>query len=213
MDLILAREFMKKIMTSEQRHYMMNMITYNISPTLKGAKPATVITLSNNNKGLYEAWLKYGKEYLETVEIEAFELVHSADTVIILFYYKEILDNHLNKNENKSFLNSLGYDLHMTLHEKLNLLRQRYVKYQCPHEIGLFLGIPLKDVLGFLRWQGMDYLACGYWKVYENKEQALNTFKSYDSCKVEFAKLYLEGVDLWSSVRYINLTTDKTEFL
>lgn len=213
MELMLVREFMKKIITSEERDYMMNMITYNISPTLKGIKPSTLITLSNNNKGLYGAWLKYGEEYLNTIEIEAFELVHSADTVIILFYHSKVLDSHLNKYENKSFLKSLGYSSDMTLHEKLHLLKQRYAKYKCPHEIGLFLGIPLKDVLGFLRCQGKDCLACGYWKVYEDEEGAVNIFKSYDRCKIEFAKLYLEGFDLWSSVRYINITTDKTEFL
>ena len=31
-----------------------------------------------------------------------------------------------------------------------------------PHEIGLLLGYPVEDVLGFIRYQGKNYLYTGY---------------------------------------------------
>lgn len=203
MDLILVREFMNRIVSLDRKEFMMNMITFNISPTIKGVKPSTLITLSNNNRSLYESWLEYGEEYKKSLNIECFELAHSNETIILLFYNKDSLSKYLNYKDNRLFLQNIGYDSLMTLEEKLNFLKERYSLYKCPHEIGIFLGIPVEDVLGFLKCNGRDCLACGYWKVYDNKSEALRTFEQYNKCKSNFAKLYLEGVDLLSSIRHI----------
>lgn len=204
MEVVLVREFMNKIVSLNNRDFMMNMITFNISPTINGVKPSTLITLSNNNRSLYEAWLEYGEEYKKSLNIECFELVHSNETIIVLFYNKESLTRYLNQKNNKAFLQNLGYDSSMTLKEKLNMLKERYSLYKCPHEIGIFLGIPVEDVLGFLKCNGRDCLACGYWKVYDNEKEALKVFEKYNKCKSKFARLYLEGMDLLSSISHIN---------
>lgn len=39
---------------------------------------------------------------------------------------------------------------------------------QFPHEMGLLLGYPIEDVVGFMEHSGKEYLYSGYWKVYEN---------------------------------------------
>lgn len=203
MDLILVREFMNRIINLDKKEFMMNMITFNISPTINGVKPSTLITLSNNNKSLYDAWLEYGEEYKRSLNIECFELVHSNETIILLFYNNDSLNKYLNLKNNKIFLENIGYESYMLLEQKLSLLKDRYSLYKCPHEIGIFLGIPVEDVLGFLKCNGKDCLACGYWKVYDNKSEALRTFEQFNKCKSNFAKLYLEGVDLLSSIRHI----------
>ena len=38
-----------------------------------------------------------------------------------------------------------------------------------PHEIGLFLGYPVEDVLGFIENAGQNCKCCGCWKVYCNE--------------------------------------------
>ena len=35
-----------------------------------------------------------------------------------------------------------------------------------PHEIGVFLGYPLEDVVGFIRHRGKCFTCCGCWKSY-----------------------------------------------
>lgn len=65
-----------------------------------------------------------------------------------------------------------------------------------PHEIGLFLGYPLEDVLGFIENGGKNCLACGCWKVYSNECAALNAFRRYEKCKSVYQRLFAQGCPL-----------------
>ena len=62
-----------------------------------------------------------------------------------------------------------------------------------PHEIGLFLGYPPRDVLAFLGEISAPCLLCGYWKVYFNVEEAKQLFAQYDHCREAYCKAYQEG--------------------
>lgn len=59
-----------------------------------------------------------------------------------------------------------------------------------PHEIGLFLGYPPKDVSSFIRCGGKNCRFCGYWKVYHDTEAAKRAFTHYDRCR-KFLCLWL----------------------
>jgi hypothetical protein len=52
-----------------------------------------------------------------------------------------------------------------------------------PHEVGLFLGYPPPDVLGFIRHRGGRCKLCGVWKVYSDVERAAALFEEYARCK------------------------------
>jgi hypothetical protein len=68
-------------------------------------------------------------------------------------------------------------------------------KYQvgCPHEIGIFLGIPLPDVLGFIRNRGKKALVSGCWKVYHDPASKLALFSRYQEAKGCFVKYIMAG--------------------
>ncbi len=51
-----------------------------------------------------------------------------------------------------------------------------------PHEIGLFLGYPSEDVLGFIRNRAGNSKMTGAWKVYGDKEKAERIFEKYRKC-------------------------------
>ena len=56
-------------------------------------------------------------------------------------------------------------------------LRERFCESaEFPHEIGLFLGYPIEDVVGFIRNQGRGCKLSGYWKVYGDAEAASRLF-------------------------------------
>ena len=64
------------------------------------------------------------------------------------------------------FLAGEGYALG-TADALLNQLADRLCcEGEFPHEIGVFLGYPLADVIGFIENRGKNFTACGYWKVY-----------------------------------------------
>ena len=65
-----------------------------------------------------------------------------------------------------------------------------------PHEIGVFLGYPLEDVLGFIENGGRNCLSCGCWKVYSNECAALQAFRRYEKCKSVYQRLFASGCPL-----------------
>ena len=65
-----------------------------------------------------------------------------------------------------------------------------------PHEIGVFLGYPLEDVVGFIENGGRNCLSCGCWKVYSNECEALKAFERYEKCKAVYQRLFASGCPL-----------------
>lgn len=68
-----------------------------------------------------------------------------------------------------------------------------------PHELGYFLGYPYADVAEFIRQRGENYLEFGMWKIYTERERALETFARYKRCTRSMARAYrrhgrLEGL-------------------
>lgn len=70
----------------------------------------------------------------------------------------------------------------MSLEDTLSLLKSR-IETGFFHEIGVFLGYPIKDVNDFIEKKGKDYLLKGYWKVYHKPDRAKKIFDSYDKAK------------------------------
>ena len=66
-----------------------------------------------------------------------------------------------------------------------------------PHEMGVFLGYPMADVKGFIKYEGKNYLYCGYWKVYENVEERKELFRTYEEIRKVFVEEARKGKNLW----------------
>ena len=59
-----------------------------------------------------------------------------------------------------------------------------------PHELGYFLGYPYADVAEFIRQHGENYLEFGMWKIYTERERALETFARYKRCTRSMMRAY-----------------------
>lgn len=62
---------------------------------------------------------------------------------------------------------------------------------------GVFLGYPMADVKGFIKYGGKNYLYSGYWKVYENVEERKQLFESYEQVRSVFVQEAEKGKNLW----------------
>lgn len=189
------------IKNKEDKEYMTNIITYAISPTISGYKPSTIITISNKYKSMYNLWSRYGREYLNEINLNVYEIKSEADLKILLFYNEKLLFNTIFNKDNMKFLMKFGYSTLMSLNECLNLLKLRYSECIFPHEIGIFLGIPIKDVEDFINYNGSGCVYCGYWKVYHDRKTALKTFQNYDHSKDITLNLLKRKIDLKIIVR------------
>ena len=75
-----------------------------------------------------------------------------------------------------AFLTEQGYP-YLTVEDAVDLLCARLSQGGAfPHEIGLFLGYPIEDVVGFIRYSGRGCKLSGYWKVYGDAEAASRLF-------------------------------------
>lgn len=76
----------------------------------------------------------------------------------------------------------------------LERLKGRLTEYACfPHEIGIFLGYPLEDVVGFIAHKGKDCKLCGIWKVYGNVSEAGKLFQKLQKCSDIYIRVFQEG--------------------
>lgn len=65
-----------------------------------------------------------------------------------------------------------------------------------PHEVGLFLGYPPEDVLGFVCNRARNYKAVGLWKVYGDTQRALSRFEACRKCTEESIDRFKSGVSI-----------------
>ncbi|RHM61510.1 MULTISPECIES: DUF3793 family protein [Coprobacillaceae] len=111
--------------------------------------------------------------------------------VTIYLYQEDYLSSLLNHTQIHSFLCQYDYPLDHLDHT-LDHLEYRLNQYEeYPHEIGLFLGYPLCDVLGFIHHQKCQY--CGYWKVYKNVQDSYHLFCQFDQCIKQINDEYSQG--------------------
>ena len=73
---------------------------------------------------------------------------------------------------------------------------RKYWEGDFPHEIGVFLGYPLADVIGFIQNRGKNFTACGYWKVYTDPTAAQAEFARYKKCERIYARCYYNGTPI-----------------
>jgi hypothetical protein len=90
----------------------------------------------------------------------------------------------------REFLMGMGYPARPALVPFLAHLQKQFERDHCPHEVGLFLGYPLDDVRGFIRYRGSRCKLCGAWKVYGDVERAKIRFREYELCR-EYMGKYL----------------------
>lgn len=186
-------DFYNKLNSMEDDEYIENYLLYNTSLVIAGAKPAVTITIKKSNHKLYNSWTEFGKNFIDGINLEYIELRENMDYIILMIYDRHVLNKNLNIKENKEFLINLGYKEDFIIDDCITNLKNRYDKYHCPHELGLFLGIPFEDVKDFMECTEKKCLLCGYWKVYNNTMEAKKIFDKYDEIKEYTIKNILKG--------------------
>jgi hypothetical protein len=120
---------------------------------------------------------------------------------MVYVYRPEWLENLLNEPKTAQFLSECGYP-HSGTAAMLDTLSQRYcMEREMPHEIGIFLGYPLSDVVGFIRHKGQNFTCCGCWKSYGDPSAARACFERYRQCTARYQKLYRRGMPIIQLVK------------
>lgn len=170
-------------------------IANQCAPVLAGVKPSNMLVLENKH-------IRDVVRVLEGTGLSWRCLYAGEEKNIWLLYRKEAMEETVLGKEQMLFLRELGYE-EDTLERMLIKFSQRFRQYRkdknlpFPHEMGVFLGYPMADVKGFIKYEGKNYLYCGYWKVYENVEERKELFRTYEEIRKVFVEEARKGKNLW----------------
>lgn len=168
-------------------------IALQCAPLLTGIKVSNLLIVPHSKQRAVTA-------RFQKTALSCCPLCVTDEKATFLLYHKEKLLQYLEDDASREILRLTGY-LSYDLEEILRELSARYcdyIKYRqvFPHEIGVFLGYPVEDVLGFINNQGRNYLYIGYWKVYGNLTEAMHLFEKYRQAKQLVIRMISQGVNV-----------------
>lgn len=181
---------------------MQMQMAMHCAPVLAGLKPSNAVTLDYiDSKELIQS--------LAGSDIKCGLIYSGNGKCLWLLYREQQVNQYLMDPENQRFLKHCGYSS-FQIQNILYTLKNRYRLYKAgqvdfPHELGLILGYPLCDVIGFIKNNGQNCLYCSYWKVYDNLSQTKKVFEVYDKVRfqmvklVEYGKSFKELVDMYTN--------------
>lgn len=155
-------------------------LVMNSAAVLKKVRASCVFSVSvANRKSVFAQMEKAGVSYRILFQDEK--------KCIVFFFQSKMLEAHLKKAEVLQYLEKFNYQ-RGTFTEYLSRFADRMKHYytcggEFPHEMGVFLQYPLDDVESFIKNGGKNFLISGYWKVYNNIEQARGIFQLLDEAK------------------------------
>lgn len=173
--------FYEKVKAMNEKDATEVFLVYNLSPIIVKIKPASTITFKKDSN-IYVDWIRYGKSFLNDLGLKILTLKENNKISVSLIYNEDLLKEAIGGNNEKKFLINIGYDDELKLNSILKTLRERCINLTCPHELGLFLGIPLNDVIDFIESK-KKCVFNGYWKVYSNVDRSIQIFNEYDRVK------------------------------
>ncbi|MEG1311256.1 MAG: DUF3793 family protein [Romboutsia sp.] len=84
----------------------------------------------------------------------------------LLFINKHSLSKVLDNKKCINFLKFIGYPPNCNIDNYIDILINKLHSIEFPHEIGIFLGYPLKDVVGFMGYGSYKFCKVRHWNVY-----------------------------------------------
>lgn len=163
--------------------YFEQQLAHHCAPALAGIKPACLFSCFYKDFPRFEEMLAEYQAVFAAKGIRLRVLFRCARRFLVLVYRETALALHLHKQDVRAALTADGYPPCGELECCLKRLQARCADGGIPHEVGLFLGYPVRDVLAFQQCKGRGCLLCGYWKVYHDPDTARATFARYDRCR------------------------------
>ena len=162
--------------------------------TLEGIKVGSIFScLKKDYPNIYQVISHY-KRLLASVGINL-EILKDNDKYLLIYLYNQ---NELNKlwcqQECQQFLKKCGYC--NCIYKNIALLKNKLKENEFPHDIGVFLGYSIEDIISFIEKKGQDYQCIGYWKVYNNEKEKKELFSSYDNCTNYYLEQFYNGTNL-----------------
>ena len=182
-------------------------IIHGSAPALCGIKPACLFSMDGKNYadglGRLHQW-----QPVFSQEKRYFVPLKKSDGRFLFFVYdRNLLEKVCKKPRNTAYLAAKGYPVEKGFSAVLSQLLHRLAcGTNFPHEVGLFLGYPLEDVVGFEVQGATGFKYSGIWKVYGDTESALHRMNLYRTCTETCMKWLGAGLSVPLAAKKYNVS-------
>lgn len=160
-----------------------------LGPVILGSKPSEILNISSKDKEKEIKLQKIEAFFSKCFKI-SYNVISTPDGGIrILFVNEESLAKILENKKCINFLKFLGYPSYTHLKEYINILVEKLHSQEFPHEIGIFLGYPLKDVVGFMGYGNYKFYKTKYWRIYGDPSISAIVYNRFVEDRIKMKKL------------------------
>ncbi|HBG07119.1 MAG: hypothetical protein A2075_14415 [Geobacteraceae bacterium GWC2_58_44] len=181
----------------QDRDCLASFLVLELAEVLQGEKPANLVCLANKRRScgrnLYLLWKEHGQALLEESGLKVRVLADRGSSVLLLLYCPMALGSLLGQKSVQIILGKAGYQEPAEPEKVLSELEKRMAGEGFPHEIGVFLGYPLKDVVGFMGWAQISFTCQGPWKIFGNPAESLRLAETHRECRCRISQQLASG--------------------
>jgi hypothetical protein len=181
----------------EDRDCLASFLALEVAEVLQGEKPANLVAIANKRRScgrnLYLLWKEHGAGMLAESGLEVRELADRGNSLLLLLYRPTALRALLAQKSVCVILGKAGYLEPSDPEKVLCELKKRVAGEGFPHEIGVFLGYPLKDVVGFMGWPRLSFTCQGPWKIFGDPSQSLRLAQAHRECRCRMSQQLSSG--------------------
>lgn len=170
-----------------------NYLIEHCSPTLASLKTANMFSVRYEHLSAVRDAIDMYNGFFSEKEVRLLLLKAEKGLALIYVYRRSRLQADLNAPGAAEFLREYGYASADADYCIARLKKRLASCEDFPHEIGVFLGYPLSDVIGFIENAGQNCKCVGCWKVYGNECEAVKTFAKYKKCAAVYSRLAAQG--------------------
>lgn len=163
----------------------------NCGVTFAGLKVASLFRLKKDQA----EGLDYYAACFAKKGFKFFVLRDDGDRLLLYVYHEKRLEKRLAEPAVSEFLAKRGYRF-SGVDEAISQLQSAFGGAEFPHEIGVFLGYDLNDVVSFIDCPAQGAIFTGCWKVYHDAEEKAKLFARFDRCAHCICEKLREGVSL-----------------
>lgn len=163
------------------------------APLITGLKVSNLLIIPKGNEEVV-------KRILNRTGISFYRLIQTRTKTTFLLFRRNELEEFLSDENVKNVFIRAGYKA-LQIGKILRTFSLRYEAYMqgdksFPHEMGLLLGYPVEDVVGFVENNGKNFLYSGYWKVYENQKAKVKLFDKFKVAEETLIHLLSNGLSM-----------------
>lgn len=169
------------------------LVISHCSPTMAGMKTGSLFTCPVEERNILRENIRQLNSRLVPNGIRMLPVKYMGRRALIYMYRPKKLAEDFKDKAAKEILEEKDYPIDHADRCVVELVRRLNGKEAFPHEIGLFLGYPPKDVSAFMESSTAGVKYVGAWKVYSDVETAKTKFAQYRECTRAYCEAFRRG--------------------